>query len=163
MIVSALVQLVNHSPWWFIQNVNLVFHEAGHVFLMFFGQTLQTLGGSLFEVGIPLLVTLYFYVKQHHLSSAFGAWWLSTAFISVSVYVTDAREQALPLLGGSAVSHDWHTLLGWWGLLQYDDLFGYVFWLASFGTILLIVRLVMHDNDVMMLVSKYLKHETNIT
>ena len=57
---NALSQLFTHTTWWFIQNVNLIFHEAGHMFLMFFGDTLHTLGGSIFEIGVPLTIMLYF-------------------------------------------------------------------------------------------------------
>lgn len=104
-----------------IQTINLIFHEAGHMFLMFFGHTIHALGGALFEAGIPLLIALYFIAKQQYYSAAFGFWWLSTALLSISVYAGDALVQELPLLGGEAVSHDWFTILGNLGLFRYTD------------------------------------------
>lgn len=166
LLYSSLSQLYANQTWWFIQNVNLIFHEAGHIFLVFFGQTIHLLGGSVFEIGIPLLVTLYFHAKRQHFSAAFGAWWLSTAFLSVSIYVADAREQILPLLGGNAVTHDWNALLGSWGLLNYDDLFGSALWTAGLGTAMLVVYFLYRDKDVTLLFNKYFtdqpppEHET---
>ena len=43
-----------------VHNVNLVFHEAGHwIFGVFGNDTLSILGGSLNQVLIPLVVTLF--------------------------------------------------------------------------------------------------------
>lgn len=39
---------------------NLVFHEAGHVFFGFFGRFLTSLGGSLFQILLPLLWVVLF-------------------------------------------------------------------------------------------------------
>jgi hypothetical protein len=162
---NALSQLFTHTTWWFIQNVNLIFHEAGHMFLMFFGDTLHTLGGSIFEIGVPLTIMLYFFATQQYFSATFCAWWLSTAFLSVSIYAADAREQALPLLGGNAVYHDWHTLLQSWGLLRYDDTFGYIFWLCGLGAVFLLLYFLYRDKSVMLLLNKYFdtNHETHLS
>ena len=158
LLYSALAQLFSHQTWWFIQNVNLIFHEAGHIFLMFFGHTIHLLGGSLFEISIPLLITLYFFANRQFFSAAFGAWWLSTALHSVSIYVADAREQALPLLGGNAVTHDWHALLSGWSLLNYDAVLGYVLWVAALCSALFITYFLYRDKDVTLLVQRYFNH-----
>jgi hypothetical protein len=162
LIVSAFVQYFTNTPWWFMQNVNLIFHEAGHVFLMFFGQTLHMLGGSLFEIAIPLFVLLYFSYKKQYFSAGFGAWWVSTALLSVSIYVSDAQERILPLLGGGAVNHDWHTLLSQWGLLTYDDLFGYLFWLTGLCAVFLIGYFIYQDRDVKAQILKFIKKEVDL-
>jgi hypothetical protein len=48
----------------FLHLVHLPFHEAGHVFLMPFGRFLSVLGGSLFQVAIPLLCSAVFLLKN---------------------------------------------------------------------------------------------------
>jgi len=77
------------------------------------------LGGTLFEFGVPLIITVYFYVKRQFLGAAFGAWWLSTAFVSISIYAGDALHRQLPLLGGNNVHHDWNTMLLMTDTLRY--------------------------------------------
>lgn len=113
--------------WSFIDNVNLIFHEAGHVLLFPFGQFIYVLGGTLFEIGIPLLVTLYFLYQKELFSAGFGAWWLSTALWSVSIYSADAVAQELPLITGNTDHHDWTYLLGTMSLLDSVDTVGTIF------------------------------------
>jgi hypothetical protein len=43
--------------------------------------------------------------------------WLAESLLNVARYVADAREQALPLLGGE---HDWAEILWRWHLLDAD-------------------------------------------
>lgn len=104
-----------------ISSVNLIFHEAGHALTILFGDFIHILGGSIFEIGIPALITLYFINGAEYFSAGFGAWWTSTAFYSVSVYAGDAVERALPLLGGDSVGHDWHNLLSMTSAQSYHN------------------------------------------
>lgn len=96
--ISEVVQLMQVKTWWFIQNVNLIFHEAGHIILGLFGDFLGLIGGSLLEILIPIIVTIHFLRQRHFFSTAFGCWWLSTAFLSVSIYAADAQTRILPSL-----------------------------------------------------------------
>jgi hypothetical protein len=107
--LSTLVQLIQFETWWFIQNVNLIFHEAGHVIFSLFGNFFGLIGGSLLEALIPLIVTIHFLKKKQYFSTAFGFWWLSTALLSISIYASDAKERLLPLITGDVASHDCTT------------------------------------------------------
>lgn len=144
----AASQLFSREMWWFIGNVNLIFHEAGHMFLMFFGELLMYCGGWLFELGIPLFVTLYFAWKQQFFSAAVTSWWLVTAALSISIYASDARERALPLLGGDSIGHDWYNILSRLGLLRYDDTVGYGFWIFGFGAVIALGWFLSRDLDI---------------
>ena len=155
IIWSALAQILSQQTWWFIQNVNLIFHEAGHVIFIFFGNFLYTLGGSLVEISIPLLVTLQFARTKQFFSAACASWWLATAFLSVSIYASDARERALPLITNDITTHDWFNLLLQLDILKYDDLVGYVFLLFSIGSGALIVFFISKDKDVRKLLNSY--------
>lgn len=85
----------------FMHNINLVFHEAGHIFFMPFGRLMMFLGGSLFQVLLPLLLGGAFLVINR---DAFGAavclWWAGQSLMDVAPYIADARALRLPLLGG---------------------------------------------------------------
>lgn len=108
--------------WIFMSYVNLIFHEAGHVLLIWAGEIVHALGGSIFEVLVPTMVTVHFLFKRNLFAAGFGLWWLSTALYSVAVYAGDARERALPLITGDANTHDWWFVLLRLGWLRYDDL-----------------------------------------
>jgi hypothetical protein len=95
----------------FLHNVNLIFHEAGHVLFMPFGRFLHILGGSLLQILIPAGLCGYFWFTRQPYASAIALWWTGQNFLDVSIYIRDAQERLLPLLGGEAVLHDWHFLL----------------------------------------------------
>lgn len=134
---TSLSLYTDDTPWSFIQSVNLIFHEAGHVLFFAFGHFLYVCGGTFGEFGIPLIVTLCFAFKHDTYSTGFGLWWLSTAFFSISVYARDARSQLLPLLGGESSSHDWTYILGELGLLQHDQFVANIFFTLSICAFLL--------------------------
>lgn len=154
LAINALGQIFSHQTWWFIQNVNLIFHEAGHFVFIFFGDFLSVLGGSLLEILIPLIVTIRFIFTRQILSAACTCWWLSTAFLSVSIYASDASEMNLPLLNENLI-HDWNYLLGQLGLLNHDDLVGYIFWWGAFLSVALMLFLLWKDKDVRALLHRY--------
>ncbi|NJL83775.1 MAG: hypothetical protein HC890_14125 [Chloroflexaceae bacterium] len=108
----------------FLHNVNLIFHEAGHVFWAIFGQFIGVLGGSLMQILIPTMMLGNFLFTKQWYAAAIALWWVGQNFMDVSIYIKDAGEQILPLLGGEAVIHDWFYLLGRLKLLQQDDLVG---------------------------------------
>ncbi|UTA47853.1 hypothetical protein L1F30_17070 [Simiduia sp. 21SJ11W-1] len=107
----------------FMHNINLPFHEFGHVLFMPFGRTMMILGGSLFQVLLPLIVLCVFSFKQqdNHAASV-GLWWCGQSFVDLAPYIADAQYRILPLVGGAGEeSHDWGNLLTQWGLLEYTQ------------------------------------------
>jgi len=105
----------------FLDPVNLAFHEAGHLFLAPFGTTAHYLGGTLGQIAVPLLLAGYFLVVRptRPLGAAFCAWWIGENLVDISVYMADARDLALPLVGGG--DHDWNELFYRFGLLGEDS------------------------------------------
>ncbi len=102
----------------FIDGVNLLFHEAGHVVFAVFGAWVGYLGGTLGQLFFPIACTLYFLAREQRLSAAVTTLWLAESLFNIALYVADARTQQLPLVGGG--DHDWHYLLGSVGLLEQD-------------------------------------------
>src|SRR5882762_871742 len=78
------------SDWHFIDYVDLIIHEAGHLIFIPFGQFMHILGGSLFQTVFPLLYVGYFYFKRDYFSSSFLLFWTGVNLINVSVYASDA-------------------------------------------------------------------------
>lgn len=115
---------VDPKTYRFLDRVDLVFHEAGHLIFGAFGEFIGILGGSLMQVLIPAIVTGYFILSNQRWSGMVTLFWVGQSLFNVSVYVKDARAQALPLLGGEDVIHDWNWLLGRLHLLRWDQTLG---------------------------------------
>lgn len=102
----------------FMHQINLPFHEFGHVLFMPLGRFMGILGGSLFQLLLPLGLAVAFVVRQR---DGFGAsvclWWCGQSLVDLAPYIADAPIRALPLVGGAGeASHDWGnllTMLGW--------------------------------------------------
>ena len=115
----GMVLALRENPWSFLDWVNLAFHEAGHLFLLPFGETLHFLGGTLFQLLIPGLLSARFLVKRNPFAASACAWWLGQNFLGIAFYMADARELKLPLVGGG--ENDWNYLFYQWGLLGEDS------------------------------------------
>jgi hypothetical protein len=113
----------------FLHLVHLPFHEAGHVLMMPLGRFLMVLGGSLFQVLVPLVCGSVFLLKNRDpYAASVTAWWAGQSLMDLAPYVADARALSLPLLGGrtgaEVEGHDWEYLLQTLGLLQHDVTLG---------------------------------------
>jgi hypothetical protein len=112
------------------EGINLGFHEMGHAAFFWLGDRLLTVaGGTIFQIGIPVLAGVYLARKQN---DPFGAtvclFWLGTALFGAGIYAADARAQALPLVSPfgpvDVDSHDWTVMLLRFGMLTKDELIG---------------------------------------
>lgn len=102
--------LIGGFRYTFIDNVNLLFHEAGHlVFAIFGSEFLGFLGGTLMQLMVPIAITTYFWKNHDPFAFWVGLFWISQNILNVAHYLGDANTQILPLLGGG--QHDWHYLL----------------------------------------------------
>ena len=119
----------------FMHNILLPIHEAGHVFFRIFGsEFMMVLGGSLFQLLLPLGIAAAFIVKRRdNFGAALCIWWTSVSLVDLSPYIYDALQPQLPLIGGDAVLHDWVYLLDTLGQLPHAHFYGGLahFWAAS--------------------------------
>ena len=111
-----------NTSW--MHNVNLIFHEAGHVLFGVFGRFVGVLGGSLMQLIVPGVV-LYAFVWRYAnpFGGVVGAWWFGQSLLDIAPYAYDAKRQQMLLLGGGTGSdrpgwHDWHNILTDLGLLD---------------------------------------------
>ena len=100
----------------FLHNIDLVFHEAGHVLFSFFGRFMHIFGGTLLQCLIPLIVMIQFLRQRDNFEASIGLWWFGQNFIDISPYIYDAWDRKLILLGGwtgqeHPGGHDWYNLL----------------------------------------------------
>jgi hypothetical protein len=110
---------------------NTVFHEAGHWIMAPLGRFLSVLGGSLFQVVIPVVAGVALWRSRSVVGPPFALWWAGQSSTSVATYMADARGGRLMLLGGRTGRdapdfHDWRNLLEWTGLLEWDVALGWL-------------------------------------
>ncbi len=107
---------------------NLIFHEAGHVVLGIFGRFIGALGGSLFQVAVPLAIAAAFLRQRDQFGASVGIWWAGQNILDLAPYIADARSLQLALLGGrtgaEVEGHDWEYILGELGWLHLDRTLG---------------------------------------
>lgn len=105
-------ELPGFRPPWpvvVIDLINLYIHEAGHLFFKIFGQFLYVLGGSLFQVLLPLVLAVVTF-RQTPRFAAFPLFWVGESMVNVSPYIRDADQLKLHLIAGG-LKHDWAVLL----------------------------------------------------
>ena len=112
----------------FIHRPLLVFHEAGHVLLMPFGEWMTVFGGTLAQLAMPLVLGGALLLKNRDpFGAAIGLWLFGVSLLDVAPYVYDALHPQLMLLSGSTGEeggHDWIYLLSSLGLLPKAHLLG---------------------------------------
>jgi len=90
------------------------------VFFSPFGRFMTILGGSLFQVLMPLgLMGVFMWQQRDNFAASIMLWWSGQNFVDVAPYIDDAQYRALPLVGGRGEeSHDWGNLLTMMNLLE---------------------------------------------
>ena len=94
--------------------LNIAVHETGHVLFRPFGELTMLVMGSGFEVLFPLAVGAFFLLRKRDLISTAVAWgWAASALASAAIYIGDADDGRLALLGaGPDTAGDWERILG---------------------------------------------------
>lgn len=116
-------------------------HEFGHVLFMPFGEFMTLLGGSLFQVALPLIFGAIFLFRRHDpFAASVMLWWSAVAVMDVAPYMYDAHEPQHVLLTGrtgDTGAHDFIDVLHDLGLLKQARTVGRV--THAFGVLMLAV------------------------
>jgi hypothetical protein len=77
------------------------------------------LGGTLGQLLVPALLLVHFVRRgRQPVGAACCLWWVGQSLANVAIYMADARDLALPLVGGG--DHDWNELFHRFGALDAD-------------------------------------------
>jgi hypothetical protein len=110
----------------FVDNVNLVVHEGGHLLFSWFGPTMCLWGGTLLQWLAPALLAGYFFGQRHITGYCFCLVMLFENFLYTATYMADARTQLLSLVTvgdgecPTGSCHDWFNIFSSLGVLQHD-------------------------------------------
>lgn len=136
------------DQWIFLDYANLIIHETGHLIFIFSGQFFDILAGSLFQILVPVITFIYFYLTHQKLAIIFSIFWIGNNLINVSHYIKDARSMQLDLAFGASI-HDWNWILNSLGLLKYDHIIGNLFFISGIIficlSILILVNSIIQD------------------
>jgi hypothetical protein len=111
----------------FMHLIVLPIHEAGHMLFIPLGRFMTVLGGSLFQVLLPLVLMASFMFgfggsRRDNFAASLMLWWAAVSIIDVAPYIWDAFDPKMMLLGGKTGAesdgHDWQNILGDLGLLK---------------------------------------------
>lgn len=113
----------------FVDTFILIVHEAGHTFFGLLGSRFLTiLGGSLFQILLPLAIVLFCWINRKSIGLQFSFLLLGFSWLDVATYAADGSARQLPLIGGlGKESHDWYNLLVRIDALEYDMTYGLTF------------------------------------
>lgn len=143
LIPVCIYFLLHRGEFTLLDNFHLIVHEAGHLIFSFLGVFVQTLGGTLMQVIIPILLLLIFFKSTMPKGMQVSFFLLGHSFINISVYAADARAQALPLFGNG--KHDWAYLLNEMNLINFDTEIGYFFFGLAILSFILAILLPAHQ------------------
>lgn len=114
-------------PSYLLENLTFWFHEGGHVYWSWAGPFLHSLGGTLNEVGLPLVFLFLLFRKQCYLLGSLMVLWLGHNLFGISVYMADASVLALKDLTGDGI-HDWHMIFSTLNALPLAKPLSWVVW-----------------------------------
>ncbi len=116
----AWLRLGEPDYWDVLDDLNLAVHEAGHLVFQPLGDHPMTIGGSVFQILVPLAFAIYFARRRQRFAASVVMAWVAVNLLNVARYIGDSRAQELPLLGGENAVHDWWYLLTEWDLIGQD-------------------------------------------
>jgi hypothetical protein len=139
--VFLLYAGANWGEFLLVDQVNLVIHEGGHLLFSWLGPTLTLWGGTLLQWLVPLLLAAWFYWQRQPAGFAFCLFFFFENLLYSASYMADARAMALRLVtvgDPEASGHDWNSILGSLGLLEYDTrvagVVRFMGWVGMLGT-----------------------------
>jgi hypothetical protein len=89
----------------------ILFHEAGHVIFMPFGETLRVAGGTLGQLLMPLICAVSLFRRADNFGAALCLAWTGMSLMDASVYAYDAANPLLPLIGGGTGEDSFHDFI----------------------------------------------------
>ena len=137
--------LVFFYRYHWVDGINLLIHEAGHLVFSLFGETLGVLAGPALQLAVPFYITFRLWRRGEAVPAAVSALWSAESLMYTAEYMADANRLALPLIGGHP--HDWRLLLDRAGALESAEEIGFALHIiasaAALGAVWWTIR---HEN-----------------
>lgn len=122
-ILFLLYAFFDRSGYLLIDYVFVPIHEGGHLLFGYFGHTLMIAGGTILQLGVPLMLAAYFAYQRQVPGTAFCSFFFFENFLNVATYMADSRRMELQYVtvgDPDLAEHDWATMFTQMGVLEYD-------------------------------------------
>ncbi len=117
--------------------INVLVHETGHLVFLPFADAAATAGGSILQIGLPLLLALAYLAQDDKFGASISIWWLGQSLTFLATYIGPSKEGAVEFFRTSA---DWDQIHVWLGTAyQSSALAG---WVVSLGIVLMFFGIV---------------------
>ena len=100
------------EKWHFIDNLDLIIHQAGHLIFLLSGEFVTVIGGSFVQIVIPVAFVIFFIIRKDYYLTSLFLMWLGYNLVNVSIYMADATTMVLPLPGWKPFPSDWNYIFG---------------------------------------------------
>jgi hypothetical protein len=122
-VLFLLYAFFDRSGYLFIDYVFVPIHEGGHLLFSYFGHTLMIAGGTILQLGVPLMLAAYFAYQRQVPGTAFCTFFFFENFLNVATYMADSRRMELQYVtvgDPDLAEHDWATMFTQMGVLEHD-------------------------------------------
>jgi hypothetical protein len=122
LAVQGYFHLIDPGAGDIFSGLTLGVHEMGHVLTRWAPFTIYIAAGSIAQVLGPIYLAYGFLRQRDYFALSVAGFWLSFSLFGLAQYIGDARAMVLQLVtvGPGDPIHDWHYLLGQWGILPLD-------------------------------------------
>ena len=117
---AAYYILSTRGTFSYMDNFDLIIHEAGHFIFSWCGDTIYILGGTLMQLLVPFLLITFSLYNSFQYFFQFSLLIFAQNCINISVYAADAQAMQITLFGPIGAKHDWNSLLTKYKLLEYS-------------------------------------------
>ncbi len=140
-VVAAYAMLYALNPQYLgaLNMITEAIHQGGHGIFDEFSEVAGALGGTIAQIGLPLVLTSGLFLAGIRYGAALGIAWLAQNLFSVAGYMSDAKEQTLELPAAEAGRHDWNYLFEHFGLLENAELLSAVIHMLGFVALVIAV------------------------
>jgi len=107
---SVLLSRMTEPPT-VLHLTGILFHEAGHVIFMPFGEAVRVAGGTLGQLLMPFICAVALHRRGDNFGAAICLAWMGMSGMDASVYAYDAADPLLPLIGGGTGSDSFHDFV----------------------------------------------------
>src|ERR1019366_273833 len=121
--IFLLYAPTSKTGYLFIDIAFVPIHEGGHLLFGYFGHTMMVAGGTLLQLGVPIMLAIYFAFQRQLPGTAFCSFFFFENFLNVATYMADSRRLELDYVtvgDPEFAEHDWQTMFTQMGLLEYD-------------------------------------------
>ncbi|MEN8145696.1 MAG: hypothetical protein ABFS14_12185 [Gemmatimonadota bacterium] len=122
MVAYAALYAVNPQYLGALNGITEAVHQGGHGIFDEFSEVAGAFGGTIAQLGLPLVITFVLLLAGIRFGAALGTAWLAQNLFSVAGYMSDAADQELTLTAAEAGRHDWNYLLHHFDLLENAEL-----------------------------------------